>query len=107
MNVSFSETKVWNNEGLVDCAEGETLLLSCKYWTAISAASSVAYKNGQTVTSTIFPSGSVVIADRTATLKPAVFATYGTYVLVVTATIGSETSINKIQVRVQKGKATR
>lgn len=108
MLITFSEASDWNKEGIIPCVQGRTILFSCKFWSAISAASAVVYKGGQTVTTDVFSFGdSVTISDKTASLKKAVFSGYGMYVVVVTATMGNEAPVNKFQVRVQKGKATR
>lgn len=108
MNISFNEGDVWNMEGIVDLSEGSTEVFTATYWSAVTGTPTLeALKNGQTVTSTIFPSGAVTPSDRTVIFKPAVFAAYGNFILVVTATVGTHTTIRKVHVRVQKKKATR
>lgn len=109
MNVTFSPSKVWNNEGVIDVAVGAKVSFACVFPSTVTGTpTAIAEKGGQVLTSTVFAGAdSVAVADKTVTLKLATFGASGTYVITITCTIGSETVIGKIQVRVQKTKATR
>lgn len=82
--------------------EGETRSYVCTYWTDVTGTptatafrSSMKTGKGTSVTSTVFPSGSVAVSGRNVTLKPATgFVGPALYIINVTSTIGTETRVN-------------
>lgn len=108
MNIIFIESDQWNVGDNPALTEGSTETFTATFWAAVTGTPTLeALKNGQSVTSTVFPSGFVTASGKTVTYKPAVFATHGNYVLVCTATIGTDTKVRKVLVQVQKKKAVR
>ena len=99
-------------EGLETCyiTEGETRTFVCTFWDTITGTpTATAYRasrrtgKGTTVTSTVFPSGSVSVSGANVTLKPATgFVGPAKYVINVTATVGSDTYVRFFTIEVRR-----
>jgi hypothetical protein len=91
MQLTFAQKELSANESPLKIAEGTTLSFSCVFWDNVGSTSAKVYRDGEDVTSTIMPSGSVTEAANVATLKPATAWSGGfTYVVVVTTTIAGD-----------------
>lgn len=106
MNVNFMIDKPYALETPIPVVEGESLTFACTYWAAPTSVSAKAYRNGQDVSATVFPSGSITISGNTATLKPATgFIGGGRYVIAVTGTVEGDVLVRKILLIVSKDEA--
>lgn len=98
MNVTFLQSKPWAAESPIAVVEGESITFTCTFWGDVSNVSAVAYRNNTEVTSTVFPAGSISTSDSNATLKPATGLVGGArYVIAITATVGGDTYVRKIE----------
>jgi hypothetical protein len=92
---------VWAIESPVTMVEGESRTFTVQFLGAssVSSPSVKAYHNKSDVTSTLFPTNTPTASGDTVTLSPLEGIEGGeTYVIVVTATVDSNTEIGKFQI---------
>ena len=103
-SLTFLDEQNWAVESPINVVEGESITFNCTYWAAVTGTPTcVVYKNGRSVTATVFPSGSISVNGTVVTLKPATGMLGGSrYVFAVTATVGSNTRVKKFMAIVQR-----
>ena len=98
-SITFTEVQPFAKESPIKVVEGSTVTLACMFWGTVTSPGAAVYRNRQTVTSTVMPSGSHIASGKVATLKPLTAMTGGArYIVAVTGTVSSDVWVKKVEV---------
>ena len=106
MNITFTEKRPFAVESPIKTVEGASLTFACTYWGTVSTPSAAAYRNNATVTTTVFPTNSPSASGSVVTLSPATgLVGNARYIIAVTATVGGDVHVKKLELIVGKDEA--